>query len=78
MVAPSSGERDRDTKPHKYAGAGIPYFWRVEREGDRIVVATYALDHELVGYRPTGTHVNELSIDDPFPVTIDLTRVDRM
>jgi Uma2 family endonuclease len=26
VVSPDSEERDRDTKPHKYARAGIPYF----------------------------------------------------
>ncbi|MFE6845848.1 Uma2 family endonuclease [Streptomyces sp. NPDC057686] len=31
VVAPDSEARDIDTKPHKYAAAGIPSFWRVER-----------------------------------------------
>lgn len=30
VVSPDSEERDRDTKPHKYAAARIPHFWRVD------------------------------------------------
>jgi Uma2 family endonuclease len=78
VVSPSSRERDHDTKPHKYAGVGIPYFWRVERDGDRIVAHTYELDRELARYRPTGTFLNQLSVDWPFPVTIDLTEANRL
>ena len=78
-MSPSSRERDRDTKPHKYAGVGIPYFWRIESEGDqRSVAYTYELDQQDGRYRPTGTFVNRLTIDLPFPVDIDLTEVDRL
>ncbi len=31
VVSPDSEARDRDTKPQKYAAAGIPNFWLVER-----------------------------------------------
>jgi Uma2 family endonuclease len=77
VVSPSSVERDRDTKPHKYAGVGIPYFWRIERDGNRIVAFTFELDPEFAGYRQTGAFVDQLSVDQPFPVTIDLTEADR-
>lgn len=78
-VSPSSQERDRDTKPHKYAGVGIPYFWRIERDGEqRYVAYTYELDQESDRYRPTGSYVNRLTTDSPFPVDIDLTEVDRL
>ncbi|GHB38021.1 hypothetical protein GCM10010377_31290 [Streptomyces viridiviolaceus] len=33
VVSPDSESRDRTTKPQKYAAAGIPNFWRVERDG---------------------------------------------
>jgi hypothetical protein len=41
--------RDRDTKPRKYAAAGIPYFWLVEMaEGNqRPVVRVYAIDVDV-------------------------------
>ncbi|MBO0811658.1 MAG: Uma2 family endonuclease [Microlunatus sp.] len=78
-MSPSSRERDRDTKPHKYAGVGVPYFWRIEQDGDqRYVGYTYELDRQDGRDRPTGTHVNRLTIDRPFPVDIDLTEVDRL
>ncbi len=46
MVSPDSEARDRDTKPHKYAAAGIPHFWLVEMTGSnqRPVVRVYELD----------------------------------
>jgi len=78
-MSPSSRERDRDTKPHKYAGVGIPYFWRIERDDDqRYVAYTYELDQADGRYRPTGTYVNRLTVDQPFPVDIDLTEIDRL
>lgn len=78
-MSPSSEERDRDTKPHKYAGVGIPHFWRIERDGDqRYVAYTYELDQQDGRYRSTGTYVNRLTADQPFPVDIDLTEVDRL
>jgi Uma2 family endonuclease len=78
VASPSSIERDRDTKPHKYAGVGIPYFWRIERDGDRIVAFTFELDPEFAGYRQTGAFVDQLSVDQPFPVSVDLTEADRL
>jgi Uma2 family endonuclease len=33
IVSPSSMENDRVNKPAEYAKAGIPHFWRVERDG---------------------------------------------
>jgi Uma2 family endonuclease len=78
VVSPSSVERDHDTKPHKYADAGIPYFWRIERDGDRTGAHTYELDRELAGYRRTGSYVNQLSVDQPFEVSIDLTEADHL
>ena len=79
VVSPSSQERDRDTKPHKYAGAGIPHYWRIERESDgRFVAYTFDLDRELSRYRPTGTFINRLITDLPFAVDIDLTEADRL
>jgi Uma2 family endonuclease len=33
IVSPGSVELDRHTKPREYAAAGIPNYWRVERDG---------------------------------------------
>lgn len=56
VVSPDSEDRDRDTKPHKYAGAGIKHFWLVEMAGehDRPVVVTYELDPVNRTYISTG------------------------
>ncbi len=54
VVSPDSEARDRDTKPRKYAAAGIPHFWLVEMAGDEDhpVVHTYERDPVTQVYRP--------------------------
>ncbi|MFC7740673.1 Uma2 family endonuclease [Nocardiopsis composta] len=74
-VSPDSVDHDRETKPCKYARAGIPYFWRVENEGGRTVVYTYQLDPATKGYGLTGIHHGRLKTDAPFPVVVDLAAV---
>jgi Uma2 family endonuclease len=37
IVSPGSAELDRHLKPVEYARAGIPHFWRVERDGPATV-----------------------------------------
>ena len=80
VVSPESVERDRDTKPHKYARAGIPHFWRVEMSGDaeRPVVHVYELDATTRTYVVTGIHRDQLKISVPFDIDIDLTEIDRL
>ena len=67
VVSPESEARDRDTKPHKYADAGIPYFWRVEMTNTdaRPVVHVFELDKETRTYRPIGVHHNQLKLVRP-------------
>lgn len=80
VVSPESEERDRDTKPHKYARAGIPHFWRVEMSGDgeRPVVYVYELDPTTMVYAVTGIHHDQLKLSVPFAVDIDLTEMDHL
>ena len=80
VVSPDSEERDRDTKPHKYARAGIPHFWRVEMTGDddRPVVHVYELDATTMVYAVTGIHHDQLKLSVPFRVDIDLTEIEHM
>ncbi|WP_240968516.1 Uma2 family endonuclease [Streptomyces sp. HNM0575] len=80
VVSPDSEERDRDTKPHKYARAGIPHFWRVEMSGDgeRPVVYVYELDPTTMVYAVTGIHHDHLKVSVPFEVDIDLTEIDHL
>ncbi|MDK1472809.1 Uma2 family endonuclease [Streptomyces sp. 549] len=80
VVSPESEERDRDTKPRKYAAAGIPHFWRVEKTGEQNqpVVYVYELDPATRAYAVTGIHHNRLKVSVPFDISIDLTAIDRM
>lgn len=80
VVSPDSESRDHDTKPHKYAAAGIPYFWRVEMAGvdDHPVVHVFELDKETREYTPTGTYRHTLKLSVPFDIDIDLADIDNL
>ncbi|MEV5598291.1 Uma2 family endonuclease [Streptomyces sp. NPDC052496] len=77
VVSPESEARDRDTKPHKYANAGIPHFWRVEkaRRGGYPVVQVFELDRETRTYRSVDTFREQVKLSAPFDVDIDLTEI---
>lgn len=76
VVSPDSEARDRDTKPQKYAGAGIPNFWLVEMAGtdQHPVVRVYELDPVSKSYALTGIHHDRLKTGVPFPIDIDIRR----
>ncbi|MFE9321237.1 Uma2 family endonuclease [Nocardia sp. NPDC052278] len=74
-VSPDSEERDRETKPAKYAKAGIPNYWRVERRDDEAVVYVYELDPATATYGLVGIFHDRLKINVPFPIDIDLTSI---
>ncbi|MFC9088311.1 Uma2 family endonuclease [Nocardiopsis dassonvillei] len=78
VVSQESMERDRKRKPFLYAEAGIPHFWRVEKEGSGPVVYVYELDPAGPCYVPTGIHHDRLKVGFPYPVDIDLTEVHRL
>ncbi|MER7177762.1 Uma2 family endonuclease [Streptomyces mesophilus] len=80
VVSPDSEARDRDTKPHKYANAGIPYFWRVETAGDPgyPVVHAFELDKETRSYADLGVHHRRLKLTAPYDIDIDLTGIDEL
>ncbi|WP_228456332.1 Uma2 family endonuclease [Streptomyces durbertensis] len=80
VVSPESQERDRDTKPGKYAKAGIPHFWRVEMAGehDYPTVYVYELDPATSAYALTGIHHDHLKLSVPFDINIDLTAIDHL
>jgi len=77
VVSPDSEARDRDTKPGKYASAGIPNFWLVDMSGtdNHPVVRVYELDPVSKAYALTGIHHDRLKTGVPFPIDIDITRV---
>ncbi|WAP56637.1 Uma2 family endonuclease [Streptomyces sp. S465] len=77
VVSPDSKARDREVKPRKYAGAGVPHFWRVEEDRGLPVVYVYELDPAVKAYQPTGIYHDKLTLTVPFPIEIDLTAINR-
>ncbi len=75
VVSPDSESRDRDTKPRKYAAAGIPHFWLVEMTGaDRHpVVRVYELDPLTKTYALTGIHHDRLKVGVPYGIDVDIS-----
>ncbi|ARF73024.1 hypothetical protein B7C62_12665 [Kitasatospora albolonga] len=75
VVSPDSEARDRETKPRRYATAGIPHFWLVEMTGtdQHPVVRVYELDPVTKAYALTGIHHDRLKTGVPFPVDIDIS-----
>ncbi|MFI6388451.1 Uma2 family endonuclease [Nonomuraea sp. NPDC050547] len=72
VVSKESEERDRITKPSKYADAGIKFFWRIEEEDGAAVAYTFELEPAMKAYVPTGIHRRMLRTDIGFDVEIDL------
>ncbi|NUP34315.1 MAG: Uma2 family endonuclease [Streptomycetaceae bacterium] len=77
IVSDESAERDRDTKPRKYAEAGIPHFWRVEEEKGAPVVHVFELDVTTKTYVPTAIERAVLRLKVPYPLEIDLSLLTR-
>jgi Uma2 family endonuclease len=75
VVSPDSEARDRDTKPGKYAAAGIPHFWLVEMAGanQHPVVRVYELDPLSKTYALTGIHHDRLKLGVPYDLDLDIT-----
>jgi Uma2 family endonuclease len=73
IISPSNASIDRREKPVRYGEVGIPYFWRVELEGDRSpYVVCYGLDDSGARYVELGTVYagQEETVDIGFPVTL--------
>ncbi|MFD5712059.1 Uma2 family endonuclease [Streptomyces pharetrae] len=75
VVSEDSVSRDRETKPLKYARAGIPHYWRVEGEQGRAAVHVFELEPTTGTYTSTGIFRDRLKVDVPFPADLDLTRI---
>jgi Uma2 family endonuclease len=73
VVSPESQDRDRTTKPMKYAAAGIPHFWRIEPEETGPAIHVFELDGAKdPRYVPTAIARERLKLDVPFPIDIDV------
>jgi len=79
VVSPDSRERDREVKPRKYAQAGVPHFWRVEKDDDKGFPVVYVceLDPATKSYGLTGIFHDRLKVTVPFEIEIDLTAINR-
>ena len=73
VVSPESEIRDRERKPELYARAGIPHFWRVEKDGEEAVVYVHELDPAGDRYGRPSIHRAVLKTTVPFDIAIDLT-----
>ncbi|QDY77170.1 Uma2 family endonuclease [Streptomyces qinzhouensis] len=78
VVSPDSRARDTETKPRKYAAAGIQNFWLVDRtrNGSRPVVRAYELDPVTKAYVLAGVYHDRLKLDSPFGLDLDLAAAD--
>ncbi|MGC9666570.1 Uma2 family endonuclease [Planosporangium sp. 12N6] len=74
VVAPTSLLMDRIAKPALYAAGGIPYYWRVEIDGD-IEVSTYRLDVVEEVYRQTGEFRDTVDVAVPWPIRIPVSEI---
>lgn len=75
VVSPDSEARDRDTKPRKYAKAGIEHFWLADTTGanEQPVVYVHELDRMNKSYHVTGIHHDKLKVSVPYSIDIDIT-----
>jgi Uma2 family endonuclease len=74
IVSPTSLAMDRITKPALYAKAGIPYYWRIETDGE-ISVRTYKIDPWDEVYLPSGTFTEKIETDEPWPISVPVARL---
>ena len=71
IVSPGSGRRDRVMKLYEYAEAGIPNYWIVTIDGPAIGLDTFRLDGGIY-LQSEHAEGGTVTIDEPFPVTLDL------
>ncbi|MEU9520359.1 Uma2 family endonuclease [Streptomyces sp. NPDC048224] len=76
VTAPDSISRDRETKPLKYARAGIAHYWRVENEKGLAVVHAFELEPTTGAYTSVGIFRERMKVSAPFSMDLDLTAVD--
>jgi Uma2 family endonuclease len=75
VVSPESAHRDRTVKLRKYAEAGIPHYWCIEKEASEPVVHVYELDAPTARYAPAGIFRHALQRPVPFEINLDLDKL---
>lgn len=76
-MSDESEERDRETKPLKYAKAGIPHFWRIEEENELPVVHVFELEPTTGAHVATAIERVRLDLPVPFAIDIDVASLVR-
>ncbi|MFL6052382.1 MAG: hypothetical protein ACJ72W_05610 [Actinoallomurus sp.] len=71
-MSKDSVSADRLDKPVEYATAGIPHYWRIERQNAGLIAYTHILNATTRSYAGSGAHTGVLKTEQPFPVAIDL------
>lgn len=74
IVSPGSRATDRATKPHLYARAGIPYYWRIELE-PTVEIHTYWLEPVERVYAPGDVFTEQISLDEPWRIELPVARL---
>jgi Uma2 family endonuclease len=78
VVSPGTRREDRGSKPLAYAEAGIRHFWLVENPASgaqAVEVHAFTARSPAREYALAGVHRGKLVVNDPFPITIDLTKL---
>ncbi|WP_083819670.1 Uma2 family endonuclease [Pseudofrankia inefficax] len=76
LVSRASQATGRIVGVHRYVRAGIRHYWRIEWSATGVPVAcTYVLDPVSQAYREEAICNGIVHVTEPFPVTIDLTRI---
>jgi Uma2 family endonuclease len=75
IVSPTSEAMDRVMKPALYAKAGIPSYWRIERDADGVGVHTYQLDEAGEVYVPSGKFSDIIRVDQPWMIRLHISDI---
>lgn len=69
-----------ESEPDTYAAAGITHLWRVaeDAETERPMVYVHEWDPASGTYALTGVHREELTVQVPYRITVDLTGIDHL
>lgn len=78
VVSPGSAYTDTVDKPAEYAHEGIPVYLVIHLDSDLYIkiIQEYRLDWSSRTYRLAQTHMDELTLQVPFPVRIPFSEID--
>lgn len=74
IVSIGSQRMDHVVKRGEYADAGIPHYWIIDLDQPASVVVCHLAGE--FGYQDSMTAIGKVTLDEPFPMTIDLDQLD--